>query len=285
MHLKIRGLNAFAELVRLEHGLMYGIGVFVGAILSGWNLSFSSALLIGFLVSVLSEFGAFALNDYFDVRADTINRRRDRPIIRKDVSPDAALLIGAASFILANLLAFMYLNQAAFLVVLALTVLSVLYNTALKHLPFIGNLFIAITMAVPFLFGGLVLGNIGQPAIFLSAIAFFVGVGREIMKDIEDVPGDRKVGARTLPIVIGAKWSARVSALCYIFAVLLSSVPFFSFFLGKVPYGLVLMTDVMLVEVAMRIWKNQDARILRWGRKQSLYAVAIGLVAFLLASL
>jgi len=140
-------------------------------------------------------------------------------------------------------------------------------------------------MAVPFVFGGLVFGGIGQPAVFLSAIAFFVGVGREIMKDIEDAPGDRKIGARTLPIAIGAKWSARVSALCYVLAILLSGVPFFSFFLGKALYGLVLVTDVMLIEVAMRIRKDQGLKTLRWGRKQTLYAVAIGLVAFLLASL
>ena len=105
------------------------------------------------------------------------------------------------------------------------------------------------------------------------------------MKDIEDAPGDRKIGARTLPILIGAKWSARVSALCYASAILLSSVPFFSFFLGKVMYSLVLVTDVMLAEVAMRIWKDQGLTTLRWGRKQTLYAVAVGLAAFLLASL
>jgi len=285
MHLKIRGLNAFAELVRLEHGLMYGIGVFVGAILSGWNLSFSSALLIGFLVSVLSEFGAFALNDYFDVKADLINRRKDRPIVRKDVSPDAALLIGAASFILANLLAFMYLNQAAFLVVLALTVLSVLYNTALKHLPFVGNLFIAITMAVPFVFGGLLLGEIGRPAVCLAGIAFLVGVGREVMKDIEDMPGDRKVKARTLPIMIGAEPASSIAILCYLLGVAMSIMPFFTFFSGKPAYLLVLATDYMLLNVAYRLWNDQSLKTLRWGRKQTLYAVAIGLVAFLLASL
>ncbi|VVB73745.1 Digeranylgeranylglyceryl phosphate synthase [uncultured archaeon] len=285
MHLRIRSLKSFAELVRLEHGLMYGIGVFIGAILSGWNLAFSSALLVGFIVSVLSEFGAFALNDYFDVKADITNRRRDRPIVRKEVSPDAAILVSIASFLLANALAFFFLNSEAFSVVFLLSIVSMLYNVALKNLPLVGNLFIAITMAVPFLFGGLVIGGIGQPAVFLSAIAFFVGAGREVMKDIEDVPGDRKVGAKTLPIVIGAKWSARFAVLCYALAMFLSSVPFFTFFSQKALYAPVLFTDVMLLEVAIRLWGNQSPGILRWGRKQTLYAVAIGLASFLLASL
>jgi len=285
MHLKVRSLSAFAELVRLEHGLMYGIGVFVGAILSGWNLSFSSALLIGFLASVLSEFGAFALNDYFDVKADTINRRKDRPIVRKDVSPDAAMLISSASFLLANILAFLFLSSDAFFVVFLLSIVSMMYNIALKNMPLIGNLFIAVTMAVPFLFGGLVIGNIGMPAIFLSGIAFFVGIGREMMKDIEDVPGDRKVGAKTLPIAIGAGSTASAAVLCYLVSVVMSLIPLFTFFSGKLPYLLVLATDYMLLNVAYRLWNDHGLATLRWGRKQTLYAVAIGLIAFLLASL
>jgi geranylgeranylglycerol-phosphate geranylgeranyltransferase len=285
MRIQIGSLKAFSELVRLEHGIMYGIGVFIGAILSGWNLTLSTTLIIGFLAAVLSEFGAFALNDYFDIEADIANRRRDRPIVRKEVSPDAAFLIAAVGFILANVISFVYLNQAAFIVVLALTVLSVLYNTVLKHLPFVGNLFIAVTMAVPFLFGGLLLGGISGPAICLSSIAFFVGVGREVMKDIEDTAGDRKTGAKTLPIVMGSKGAASVAVMCYLLSVAMSIVPAFLFFSEKTLYLIVLATDYLLLNVALKLSKDQSLKTLRWGRKQTLYAIAIGLVAFLLASL
>jgi len=284
MRFRINGLKSFSELVRLEHGIMYGIGVFVGAILSGWKLSFSWPLLIGFAVAVLAEFGAFALNDFFDIVADTANKRTDRPIIRKDVSPDAAFIVSAASFALANMLAFVYLSGTAFQIVLALSVFSVLYNAVLKNLPLVGNVFIAATMAVPFIFGSILLGALSQPVIILSAIAFLVGIGREVMKDIEDIPGDRKVGARTLPILIGAKNSAYVTVLCYLLGVALSSVPFYTFFNGKILYLLVIATDVMLVEASFKLLGDQGIRTLRSGRKQTLYAVAVGLLAFLLAA-
>lgn len=285
MRFKIGSLKSFSNLVRLEHGIMYGVGVFVGAILSGWHLSFSWALLIGFIVAVLAEFGAFALNDYFDIAADTANKRTDRPIVRKEVSPDAAFLVAAASFILANLLALAYLGSTAFYIVLALTVFSVVYNAVLKNLPLVGNIFIATTMAVPFVFGGILLGGISPSAIFLSAIAFFIGVGREVMKDIEDAPGDKKVGARTLPIVIGAKASVYIAILCYAIAVALSSIPLYSFFIGKIPYLLVVVTDAILVDVSFDLLRDQRTKTLRDARKKTLYAIAVGLLAFLLASI
>ena len=37
----------------------------------------------------------------------------------------------------------------------------------------------------------------------LALFGFFITVIRELVKDIEDVQGDKKIGARSLPIVIG----------------------------------------------------------------------------------
>jgi hypothetical protein len=44
------------------------------------------------------------------------------------------------------------------------------------------------------------------------------------------------------------------------------------------------LTDAILLAVAAMILKRQDLKTLRKGRKWTLYAIIVGLVAFLLAS-
>ena len=48
--------------------------------------------------------------------------------------------------------------------------------------------------------------------LILSAFIFLVNLNREIIKDIEDITGDRQVGLRTLPIRYGVRLSAQISA-------------------------------------------------------------------------
>jgi geranylgeranylglycerol-phosphate geranylgeranyltransferase len=61
-------------------------------------------------------------------------------------------------------------------------------------------------MAVPFLFGATAISPTVPPIIWLLAsIAFFAGVGREIMKDVMDMAGDRAQGVRSFPMYIGKR--------------------------------------------------------------------------------
>ena len=285
----IKDLDSFFSLVRIEHGVMYGLAVVIGALLAGGFGALSAAVFIGCVVSLFIEFGAFSLNDFADLKADRANRRTDRPLVTKSVSSSAAFSVGIASFALANALAFIFLDPFAFSVIFAFSILSVLYDFLLKNLPFVGNAVIALTMAVPFIFGALIVADISdpsfQPALCLSAIAFLVGVGREIMKDIEDVRGDASVGARTLPVVIGSKNSAGLASVFFLSSVILSFVPMLTFFSGNLAYLLVLVTDLMLVNLSRELLYARSLQVLRNGRKASLLAVGIGLIAFLLAAL
>jgi len=75
------------------------------------------------------------------------------------------------------------------------------------------------------LFGAHLGGSIAAgiaPALF----AFFLHLGREIVKDIADVPATGKGRRRTLPIRIGDRRALLVSALPLALLILLSPVPF-----------------------------------------------------------
>ncbi len=285
-------LNSFFKLVRIEHAVMYAIAVIIGAVLVGGTNAVTEMVLIGALVSVFLEFGAFSLNDYIDIKADRINRRTDRPLVTGEISPKAALFIGLFSFLIANLVALFYLPIQAFYIVFLFTILSLAYDFILKNMPLIGNIIIALTMAVPFFFGAFIFSieaNLSsaqfQPALCLSAIAFFVGLGREIIKDIEDMKGDQSTGGKTLPILIGKKNAARFAVLLFSISIILSLVPFFTFFSGKLLYLTVLITDAMLLDVSMHVLKDQSIQNLRKARKMTLIAIGVGLLSFLITSI
>ncbi len=287
MDFKVKNLKSFLQLIRFEHGVMYGIGVLIGAILAGWNFTPNFSIVLGFVVALTLEVGAFALNDYIDFKADKINKRTDRPIVRGDVSRSAALVIGIAGFLVANLLSVYFIssNIEAFLLVFLFSVFSLLYNYQLKRFALIGNVFIGLTMAIPFVFGGLMLRNVNDSIAILSGMAFIIGLGREIMKDIEDVEGDKKVGAKTLPIVIGVRKSVYSVIICYLSGIILSVIPFFSFFANKPIYFAIILADLMLVFISYKLVKSPKLENFRLGRKWSLYATAIALFVFLLSSI
>ena len=290
--LRIKKLDSIFKLVRIEHAFMYAIAVLIGAILVNGTSALTKNVIYAAVVAVFIEFGAFALNDYIDYKADKLNRRIDRPLVNGEISRNAALVIGITSFLIANIIALSTLPPAAFLMIILFTFLSLAYDFVLKNLPFLGNFVIALTMAIPFFFGAYVYSfesnlpsNSFQPVLCLSVIAFFVGLGREIMKDIEDIRGDSIVGGKTLPLIIGKKNSALVAGLFFIASIIISLVPFFTFFSLNLFYLVVLITDFMLIDISLHIIKDQSTYNLRKARKMSLIAIGVGLLAFLLASL
>jgi geranylgeranylglycerol-phosphate geranylgeranyltransferase len=109
----------------------------------------------------------------------------------------------------------------------------ILYAKTLKSTPFLGNLSIGYLTGSTFLFGASVFGFDGLKALFvlfvLSALAI---TAREIVKDIEDMEGDKMEGIDTLPIRIGAKKASYIAVLIGFLAIFLSPLPYFMSVLG-----------------------------------------------------
>ena len=84
-------------------------------------------------------------------------------------------------------------------------VILYLYAYKLKSTPLIGNLTVGFMTGFGFVFGGFTLNNpqIITTSIFLGFFAMVMTTAREIIKDIEDIEGDKVEGAKTLPILIG----------------------------------------------------------------------------------
>lgn len=273
--------KAVWQLLRLEHGIMYGIAVIVGIVITSDVVFQFEKAFFGFFTALFLQASAFALNDYFDYEVDIANRRFDRPLVRGDVRREHALFLAV---LLAPLgfVAALKISYDAFLFALLITAMGYAYDIKLKEFGFAGNVYIAASMAAPFLFGGIVAGIIELPVVVLSAIAFVSGLAREIMKGIEDIEGDALRNVRTVARVKGIDFASKLSAILFLTSVVLSFLPLTLPEFVDLKYLIpVAVTDIMLVNISRKlisgVRKDEIGRL----RKDTLKAMFIGLIAFI----
>lgn len=185
------------------------------------------------LSTVMIAASGYIINDYFDVRADKVNKP-ERLIIDRGVKRRVA--IGAHQVI--NVLAFLiglYVSYSIGVTKLALAHFICIsglwfYSTTFKKQFLIGNILIAVfTSIIPAAVAVYELIPCHRaylpidPAfelksvwIYIAGIAFFtfmITLLRGIIKDMEKYEGDREYGYGTMPIVIGVGYSKLVAVV------------------------------------------------------------------------
>lgn len=239
---------------------MYGIRVFFIPYLSEDVLlkrSHPHEALDYFLLvfsTVLIAAAGNIINDYFDVKADRINKP-NKLIIGKHIKPRWAIVshwtLNFIAFSIACYLTWAY--ETFWYVFIHLLSINVLwfYSMYFKRRFLIGNLFIAaLTGLVPLLCGIHFLGlttpfhsanfmsdfkeganwisQLNLKIFFVVALAFFascLNLVREIVKDMEDVEGDQLLKAKTIPIILGISRARWISLICLL-AIIGISLPF-----------------------------------------------------------
>ncbi len=95
------------------------------------------------------------------------------------------------------------------------------YSSTFKTRFLLGNLTVSVVSSSGFVAGAWLAG---RPAAGIApmVLAFFLLMGREIVKDVEDLPGDQAHGATTLARRLGARRALGVAFVCFVlFAALL----------------------------------------------------------------
>ncbi len=270
------------KLFRSEHALITFVGVLVGALLV--TRSFFPSMLFAAIGPALITLAAFALNDYYGYETDKANKRSDRPIVAGEISKRQALAVAAVLFAAGLALAYL-VNFTVFLLSMGYVFLSILYDPVLKKLPLLGHVFIGLSMAGPFIYGNLAVNDsLNSLVLLLALIAFLAGIGRELLITLRDVEGDKKIGAKTLPMLLGARKTVLLAGFFIGAAVILSLLPLFpaSISLGYALYAFfIAITDLLMLVVAYKALKSQSVDTLKQCGKLSLLALATGVVAFL----
>lgn len=274
-------LPAAIELVRLHNCLFAGIGVVIGALIASRGV-FAPKIVLAFLAAALISGAGNAINDYSDRRIDAANRPW-RPIPSKRIKVSTALELSQVLFV-GGIMAAVFINPYCVLLAGFNGVVLAVYASHLKRRGLAGNLAIGYLVGSTFLFGGLAVGELGAVSV-LAAMAALATVGRELIKDVEDMRGDRKLGMRTFPLLYGRRTAAGLAGVFTIAAISLSPLPYLLGLFGW-PYLAVVWASVAaFVAGAAIIARRQRKREAR--RASLIYKVAmgLGLLAFLVGAL
>jgi geranylgeranylglycerol-phosphate geranylgeranyltransferase len=278
-------IRELIKLTRFEHALMLAFAVLIAeTVVLGALPPATLAIAVSLLVPIFSEMGSFALNDYLDVETDRLNKKTGRPLVRGTISPRFALYFSVLSLVASSALAF-FINMPSFLIALAFNIAAILYNWRLKDLPLVGNLYIALTMAIPFVFGNFVVSpELSQTALALAGLGFVAGLAREIVKTVQDMEGDMEArGSRTLPVIIGKTPSMAIAILLYVLFIPLSAAPFaLGLRFSLLPAALIAAADALILYICYSLWTRQAFRL---ARNLSLAAFMLGMAGLLVASL
>jgi len=200
------------------------------------------------LSTVLLAAAGYAINDYFDMRIDHINKP-ERMLLGRVIPRRMAILIhgvftGAGilfSFIAAYMIGSLKLGFIS--VIVAFTLWQ--YSHKFKASFITGNVVISLSSAfvvfIVWLFEFYAQVNTGRAIfngkdflnIFTVAYLFFAFITsmiREIIKDVEDIEGDRRVGRQTIPVKLGIYKTKIISSILIMLNILFLGILVFRLF-------------------------------------------------------
>jgi len=270
-------MNPYIEILRPVNAVMAVITVMLMALITG---RFDFSVLLASVVVFTATGAGNVINDYFDHEIDAINRP-ERPIPSGRISRGVAGVYSIILFALASLMGF-YLGLLPGLVVVSSSLLMVYYAWRLKKRCLVGNITISFLTGLSFVFGGIVLGEV-RASILLGFYAFMMTMAREIVKDMEDVEGDRAEGATTLPITHGMRISGVLAASFMLIASLTSPSLYLLGIFSALYIPVLLLAVAVFLRAAIMILRGQDratasrvSRMIKVGMALTFIAFAAG---------
>jgi 4-hydroxybenzoate polyprenyltransferase len=185
----------------------------------GYLTEYRLALII--LSSVLIAAAGYIINDYFDINIDLVNKPSRNVVDR--VMGRRWAMFWHMFLSMAGIVIGFYADYIGHHFLLGISnvlcvVILFVYSITFKKRMLIGNVLISLlTGWVVFVIGIYVLpgfllspnenpqfvSRILRLTVLYTAFAFIISLIREVVKDMEDIDGDRKYGCRTMPIVWG----------------------------------------------------------------------------------
>lgn len=219
------------------------------------NTSYWLYLLI--LASVCIAAAGYVINDYFDIKIDAINKPQ-KNVIDKIVKRRWAIIwhwiLSSIGVIVSAYLSYKTNEKIIFIANFLCVVFLWFYSTTFKKKLLVGNVIIAtltawVLLVVYFYVGADVLMYKGfemphaynnyhtrklfKITMLYVGFSFIATLIREVIKDLEDMDGDRKYGCNTMPIAWGVPVTKMFTAVWIIVAVgLLSALIVYAWLSG-----------------------------------------------------
>ena len=252
--MNFRTTKGIFSLARPLNALITFAAIIAAGVIAGAGWSLLPSLLTTATAGLLLTAAGNALNDVFDVSIDKVNKP-DRAIVSGAVTLRQAVI--AVVLLSVTGLAFSAIAGSLTFSIAAVSSLAIFaYNAGLKRVPLAGNLVVGLLTGAAFFFGASVTGNI-DTAVFPAILSCFFNWAREILKDVEDVEGDRAAGIRTFPIIAGVPASLLLSTMILLFIIAGSAAPYFFNIYSSLYFWIVLAgVDTVLIYTIFSMWKD-----------------------------
>ena len=282
-------VSALASMIRPANSIMVGFAVIVGvaATSNSFVEIFSSVSLFGFLTGFFISSFSMVSNDVYDLEVDRVNQP-GRPLPSGTISVKGAWTF-AIFLLLAGLAASAALGLGNFVIATIFALIGWFYNFKGKKMGMIGNSLVALSLAIPYIYGSVALQNYAINLGYLLALtSFLAGLGREVLKGIADVEGDRIRNIRTVAITRGVTVARFLTAFLFLLAVASSALPVMFNLLGKALFvylPLVSIPDAIFIYLSYKVLSLREEKDSLRLKSIALAGMMLGLIAYLISGL
>lgn len=270
-------MKAYFKLIRFQNLIIIAVTMFfvryclIEPVLRKNNV-FLQMSLLDFSLLVLSILlitaAGYAINDYFDVKIDALNKPnknvlQDKIPLRRGMALHTTLSV--IGVLVGGYVSFRVGNVRLSFIPVVMSFILWFYSVKYKRIVLWGNLTVSILSAFSliivwlfeffalkshsFAFANMV-GNFGSVNILVFSYAFFAFMAsmiREVVKDCEDIEGDRAMGCYTFPIAFGLEKAKKLVLAMVIFTFLMISIAEIRIYLWGYTYLFVYLIVTVLV--------------------------------------
>jgi len=222
-------VKTFLGLIRVRNCTMTFVGVLLGASFISPGEVFTLKVILAAAAAFVITGAGNVINDYYDSEIDRINRPH-RAIPSNKISKSDAWMLAVTMFAIG--VGMSNVNIYCFCIAISNAAVLIIYGKYSKKMYLLSNLIVAYLVSSIFIYGAL--ANLSgeflelekaQMLAVLSGCAFFATLSREIVKDVEDMAGDKKRYSVTLPIKLGAGKARDIASTFLFIAIILSAAP------------------------------------------------------------
>ncbi len=229
--------------------------------------------------SALVIAGGYIINSFYDSEKDLINKPR-KSMLDRLVSQRTKL---SAYFVLNFLSVFLasYVSFRAVVFFSAYIFGIWLYSHKLKKMAFVGN-FVSATLAITPFFVVFVYYRNFETVIFVHALFLFLLIlAREMIKDMESLPGDMAQNYKTVPIRYGTRFSKRCITVLVVLTLIPAYLLIYYFEVGLMYYYFIASIGFLIFFLAL-LWQSHDKKGYVWLHNILKFIIIIGVFSILL---
>ncbi|OWT33189.1 geranylgeranylglycerol-phosphate geranylgeranyltransferase [Methanobrevibacter sp. 87.7] len=283
-------MNPYIEIIRPGNAIMAVIAVILMGIV-GHN--YSIPIILSLIATFLALGGGNTINDVFDYKIDCINKP-NRPIpsgrISLKIAKTYAYTLFIVAIIIGGIITYLVSSIWPIIIVAGACLLEYFYARNLKSSVLIGNITVGFLTGLCFIFGGTVIGaetntfKIIIISLILGFFAILMTTAREIVKDIEDIEGDKEEGAKTFPIVYGKNKAAYLSSGIIIIDTILCPLLYIEHIFNLYYIIIVFFGMILFFYSGYKILKNQETKTCSEVSKNLKIGMMIAFIAFAIGS-